>query len=401
MTTAVPGLVRRLLPRDPHEAHRVASPLELLTDLCFVVAVAAAATEFHHAVSSHHAAEGALGFGMAFFAIWWAWLNFTWFASAYDNDDVVYRLLTILQIVGVLVLAAGVPAVFEGSVTVVVIGYVVMRVGLVLQWLRAARHDPVHRRTALRYAAGIVTVQLAWIAFIWVAEVEVLRVPCFVLLALADMAVPVWAERSGMTTWHPHHIAERYSLFFIIVLGETILSASTAISSAFGDPGDRTGVAVVAASSVLIVFSCWWLYFSRDVAEVLDQAAERQVWVSYTWGFGHYVVFASAAMVGAGLAGRVDHWTHHSESAPVVSAAAVTVPVAVLLASIWLVQLRRLDPSRRTGWLFTAAAVLVLAGTFSPVPELVAGLVATALLVVQVRFGSSRGHVPAVLPVAA
>ncbi|WP_375423383.1 low temperature requirement protein A [uncultured Friedmanniella sp.] len=394
MSTAVPGLVRRLLPRDPHEEHRVASPLELLTDLCFVVAIASAADEFHHAVSTHHAAQGALGFAMAFFAIWWAWLNFTWFGSAYDNDDVVYRLLTILQIVGVLVLAAGIPAVFEGEVTVVVIGYVVMRVGLVLQWLRAARHDPGHRRTALRYAAGIVVVQLAWISYIWVAEVEVLRVPCFVLLALADMAVPVWAERTGMTTWHPHHIAERYSLFFIIVLGETVLSASTAVSTALTEQADRAGVAVVAASSVLIVFGCWWLYFSRDVADVLDRAAERQVWVSYGWGFGHYVVFASAAMTGAGLAGRVDHWTRHSESSALVSAASVTVPVAVLVASIWLVQLGRDEASGRTGLRFSVAAVLILAGTFSPLPELVAGLVVAGLLVLQVRAGRP-GQTPA------
>jgi low temperature requirement protein LtrA len=188
-----------------------------------------------------------------------------------------------------------------------------------------------------------------------------------------------------MTTWHPHHIAERYSLFFIIVLGETILSASTALSSAFAQPADRAGVAVVASSSVLIVFGCWWLYFSRDVADVLDRAAERQVWVSYGWGFGHYVVFASAAMTGAGLAGRVDHWTRHSESSALVSAAAVTVPVAVLLASIWLVQLRQHGASRRSSLLFTLAALLVLAGTFSPLPELVAGLVVTALLVLQVR----------------
>lgn len=385
MTTAAPALVRRLLPRDPHEPHRVASPLELLTDLCFVVAVAAAADEFHHALTGGHAVDGAVGFAMSFFAIWWAWLNFTWFGSAYDNDDVVYRLLTILQIVGVLVLAAGVPAVFEGHVTVVVVGYVVMRVALVVQWLRAARHDAAHRPTALRYARGIVAVQLAWIAFIWVSEVDALRVPLFVLLAVLEMAVPVWAERPGMTTWHPHHIAERYSLFFIIVLGETVLSATSAISAAFADPGGRAGVAVVAASSILIVFSCWWLYFSTEVAGVLDRAAEARVWVSFGWGFGHYFVFASAAMVGACLAGRVDHWTHHGEASGLVTGAAVTVPVAVLVTSIWLVQLRQRGTSRRTGVLFLLAALLVLAGTFTPLPELVAGLVVAALLVVQVR----------------
>ena len=391
MTAALPGLVRRLAPRDPREQHRVASPLELLTDLCFVVAVAAAASELHHAVSADAAAHGVIGFAMAFFAIWWAWLNFTWFGSAYDNDDVVYRLYTILQILGVLVLASGIPGVFEGHFATVVGGYVVMRVGLVLQWLRAARHDPVHRQTCLRYAAGIVVVQLAWLSFPWLAQVEVLRLPGFLLFALADMAVPVWAERAGMTTWHPHHIAERYSLFFIIVLGETILSGTTAIGSGLADPEARVGVAVVVLSSVLIVFSCWWLYFSRDVADVLEGSAEREEWASFGWGFGHYFVFASAAAVGAALAARVDHWTHHSQAAGVVSAAALAVAVAVLLASIWLVQLRRGRASARTAVPFAVAVVLVLLGIATPVPELVAGLVAAVLLVVEVRLAAAEG----------
>ena len=50
---------------------------------------------------------------MVFFAIWWAWMNFTWFASAYDTDDAPYRVLTLVQMAGVLVLAAGVPTAFD------------------------------------------------------------------------------------------------------------------------------------------------------------------------------------------------------------------------------------------------------------------------------------------------
>jgi len=71
---------------------------------------------------------------MAFFAIFWAWLNFTWFGSDYDNDGVLYRLLTILQIVGSLVLAAGIPKMFDGSFVLGVSGYIIMRIALVTQW---------------------------------------------------------------------------------------------------------------------------------------------------------------------------------------------------------------------------------------------------------------------------
>lgn len=87
-----------MLPRSPDEEHRAATPLELFFDLVFVVAVAQAAGRLHHAVSGGHAGDALLGYGMVFFAIWWAWMNFTWFASAYDTDDVAYRLLVLVQL---------------------------------------------------------------------------------------------------------------------------------------------------------------------------------------------------------------------------------------------------------------------------------------------------------------
>ncbi len=106
-------IVRPLSPRDPHEEHRTASPLELFTDLCYVVAIAQAALSLHHEISEGHAGHGLVWFGVSFFAIFWAWLNFVWFNSAYDPDDTINRLLTLLQVFGSLVLAAGVPDVLQ------------------------------------------------------------------------------------------------------------------------------------------------------------------------------------------------------------------------------------------------------------------------------------------------
>jgi low temperature requirement protein LtrA len=122
--------------RDGAEEHRAATPLELLFDLCFVVAVALAADDLHHALSEGHPEYGK--YLMVFFAIWWAWMNVTWFASAYDTDDVPYRLATFTQIAGALTLAAGVPRAFEhDDYAVVTLGYAIMRTALAAQWLRA------------------------------------------------------------------------------------------------------------------------------------------------------------------------------------------------------------------------------------------------------------------------
>lgn len=395
---ATARLLRPLGPRDPQEKGRVASELELLTDLCFVVAVGQAALALHHGLTSGHAGEAVIGYAMAFFAIWWAWLNFSWFSSAYDNDDVGFRLLTILQIVGVLTLASGITnlsaglAEGSGHFGLIIIGYVIMRVGLVLQWLRAARNDPAHRQTCLRYAFGIVVVQLGWIAYYPATHVEVLVLPLFALLVACELVVPFWAERTGETTWHPHHIAERYGLFFMIVLGETILSSTLAVQESFtGETEHRVAVAAVTAGGVLIVFSLWWLYFSRDAAEVLERARRDGTNLQYLFGFGHYVIFAAAAAVGAGLAARTEQVAHpEDDHLDLVTSAAVTVPVAILLIAMWAVHLRLHGSSWRTALPFFGAAVIVLASTPLPFSELLAGVVVALLVVVETRLVASE-----------
>src|SRR6478735_4519133 len=103
---------RRMGGRDPHEEHRVATPLELLFDLTFVIAFGLAASQFAHALAQAHYFAALVGFGFACFAICWAWINFSWFASAYDTDDWIFRLVTMVQMIGVIVLAIGLPRMF-------------------------------------------------------------------------------------------------------------------------------------------------------------------------------------------------------------------------------------------------------------------------------------------------
>ena len=151
-------------PRDIDEEHRASTPLELLFDLSFVVAVSQAADQLNAALGAGHFHTAIVSYLLVFFAIWWAWVNFTWFASAYDVDDLLYRLLTFVQIIGVLILAAGVESAFTaGNFTVMTIGYVVMRIAMVAQWLRAAAGDPAARPAALRYAACISILQIGWV----------------------------------------------------------------------------------------------------------------------------------------------------------------------------------------------------------------------------------------------
>jgi low temperature requirement protein LtrA len=366
--------------RDAAEGHRVSTPLELLFDLCFVVAVGQAAAQLHHALAEGHAGHGVLSFGMVFFAIWWGWLNFSWFASSFDTDDVPYRLATLVQIAGGLTVAAGVDKAFEGNFAIVVIGYVLMRLAAVTQWLRAARQSPEMRTTAYRYAAGITFCQVLWIVRLALPE-SVGLVSFFVVLVL-ELAVPPLAERSGTTAWHPHHIAERYGLFTLIVLGETVLSATTAVKEGFAESEHAGDLVSLAVAGLVLVFAMWWLYFDQPGHARLERG--NSVATALSWGYGHYLIFGSAAAVGAGLELAVDFDRGATEVGGVATALAVTIPVAVFLLSVWLLHIGPTNECRPVAIGFPAAAVLILAASFGPAPIHVTAALAAALVAVVV-----------------
>jgi low temperature requirement protein LtrA len=321
-------------PRDRHEAHRAATPLELFFDLVTVLAVAAAAAGLHHALAEGHPVEGIIGFGTAFFAIWWAWMNYTWFASAYDNGDTLFRLLTLVIMAGSLILATGIPAFFEGGVLWLgVAGYILMRLAMVTLWLRAAAGDPARRTVNRHYAAGIALVQLYWCGFLFGMTHGAPFVPLFLLGVVLELAVPVWAERVGTTPWHRHHIIERYGLMNIIVLGETLLAAVLAIRAAIAGGGLGIDLGIVATAATVTAFGMWWLYFTDD--EHLDSEANQRAFV---WGYGHFLIFAAGAAAGAGFAVQVDLLTEHAHLTRRTADLAVAIPVAVYMFGLWLVR---------------------------------------------------------------
>ncbi|MFI5895362.1 low temperature requirement protein A [Actinoplanes sp. NPDC051513] len=369
--------------RSSDERFRVSTPLELFFDLCFVVAVAQAATPLHHSIADHHVLDGLRGYLMVFFAIWWAWMNFTWFASAYDTDDDVYRITTFVQIAGALVLAAGVSPAFEQTdFRIITIGYVIMRLALVAQWLRAAKSDPQRRHTALRYAVGVSAVQVLWLLRLAAPESWPV-VPIFVLLVLLELAVPIWAERApgGPTSYHPHHIAERYGLFTIIVLGESVSAATIAFRGALDEGEHVAGLIRLAVAGLVIVFALWWLYFDRSAHNLLNSLR-----TSILWGYGHYFIFASAAAVGAGLGVSIDHITGHAEISSAMTGYAIAVPVAIYLFFVWLLHIR---PHQSGPMLaaFPAAAVLALLTPLVPGTLELLSVLLIALVAVNVTLG--------------
>ena len=356
---------RRMGGRDPHEAHRSATPLELLFDLTFVISFGFAASRFAHALAEGHYAVALLGFAFASFAICWAWINFSWFSSAYDTDDWLFRLLTMAQMAGVLVLAIGLPRMFaslednDGRVdnTVMVLGYVIMRIALVLQWLRAAKQDPARRRVCLTYAVAIVLAQIGWTATLFVDLPAAAMFVFICTLVLTELAGPVLAERKdGGTPWHAHHIVERHGLFAIIALGEGVVGTVATLSAVVDTQGWTLDTALVCAAGVGLTFGMWWIYYILPSAHVLREHRER----SFVWGYSQMAIVTAIVATGAGLhvaAYYLEHKAHISAFAVLLTTA---IPVSVFIGSIYALYydlVRRFDPFHLWLLLLTAAVV--------------------------------------------
>ncbi|SLK09101.1 low temperature requirement protein A [Arthrobacter sp. P2b] len=388
--------------RDPHEKHRAATPLELFFDLTFVIAFGVAGSQFAHEIAEAHFVAGLMGFSFAMFAVIWAWINFTWFASAYDTDDWIFRVVTMVQIVGVLILAMGIEPMFHSLVegkhvdnAVIVGGYVIMRLALVAQWLRAARQDPARRETCLRYAKYLALVQLGWIAVL-IIEADVpttffMIVPLIVL----EMSTPYAAERKARTPWHAHHIAERYGLLAIIALGECLIGAIETLRAIVANHGWSVDAALVGFGGTALAFGMWWIYFMLPAGRALHLRRHR----SFLFGYGHIPIFAAIAATGAGLhvaAYFIDHEAHISGA---VAVASIAVPVALFKGSLtWLYSVM-VGPDRTV--ITVAAGVLAAlaasvgmaaAGVSVPVCLLVIVLALGMSVVIDERRGSDRLH---------
>lgn len=367
-----------MLPRDPAQPHRTASTLELFFDLVFVVAVSIASAQLHHALSHGDFVHGITSYAMVFFAVWWAWMNFTWFATSFDTDDWLYRVTTIIQMGGVLVLAAGIPAAFEeGDFTVPVIGYIVMRVAMIAQWLRASRGAADLKGAARRYAIGIAGVQVLWVLFLLIPSGP-LQLVAFVVFALVEVSVPVFAEHRRQTPWHPHHITERYGLFTLIVLGESLLASANAIIDAKNELDSFVPLISISVLTLVVTASLWWIYFWAPHHRAITTFGR-----SLRYGYTHYLVFAAAAAFSAGIEVELDVLIGESHLSTIQASFTVTIPIAIFLLGVWWIAIRE-NADRVVNTVVPVGAAVVLLDAVLPIPVAVSALVLVVIVVVLV-----------------
>jgi low temperature requirement protein LtrA len=356
------------------EDERQASWLELFFDLVLVAAVAALADQLHH----DRSLAGLAVFGGLFIPVWWVWWGFTWYSSAFNADDTTNRLALLAAMAGIGALAVGVPGAAHADSSTFVVAYAGLFALLAALYARAWLLVSTARSLSARYAIGNALGALIWLASLLVDEHW--RPALWVVAMLVLLGSPVLAAASlPMLSYDPRHIAERYGLFTLIVLGESIVATVSSIH-----PRWCTAAVATALLGLVIAAAIWWLYFDRW--RPMPAGGMRS---GYVWAQGHLLVFAGIAAAAVGLELAIE-----AASAGRQLALADRLPLGAGVASYLLAMALIRGATRHTDWvvrlrLATGAIVLAVSLVGGIAPLALVAIIAV-LIVSEVSFELHR-----------
>lgn len=226
---------------------------ELFYDLTFVVAVNQLATTF----SADLSWRGFGNFVLLFLPVWWAWVGQTFYLTRFDSDDLVHQALTAVKMFFVVCLSFSIPQALGAQSHVFVLSYAAIRTLLVVDYLRVSRHVPLARVLAQRYASGFALAVVIWLLSL---VVPISIRPLFWLLAIIlDFAVPFTAgQYATKIPPRTHHLPERFGLFTIIVIGESVAANVIALQNTkFSIP-----TLITAGLGWMTIYFVWHGYFN-------------------------------------------------------------------------------------------------------------------------------------------
>ncbi|MEV6342879.1 low temperature requirement protein A [Actinoplanes sp. NPDC051851] len=296
----------RELVRPPdvnRESNRSATRLELFFDLAFVLLVGRCAD----VLAGDETLAGGFRFVAVLVAGWWAWASTTLYANRFDTDDAIFRLLTLTGMAGVLVMTAATEQAIGAHARWFALGYLLLRLVLIAGYLRVWRRLPEARAGIRPYLYGHAAggacwaVSLAvpekWSSLLWAAGVGL------------DLLGPVMATRvPDAPPLHMEHLPERFGLFVILVLGESVAAVAVGLRDGHWEPG----VVTAAGFAFLVAAALWWSYFDlsggaakRRLVQEGGERIRRRVHDFYV--YAHLPVAISLAAVAVGLEHAVMH----------------------------------------------------------------------------------------------
>jgi len=291
--------------RTLNEGERSATWLELFFDLVFVGAVAMLSTRLAHLESLKE-----IGSYVGYFTlIWWLWASHTFYANRFDTDDFIYRFLATIQMIAITFIAVSLSYNHKGESThFFALGYTVSRFVIVLLYIRAYRYIEEIRRLTLGYAIGFGIGAIFWYGSIWVSEP--LRFIFWGIALGIDLLTPYLLRRlQAKVPLDISHFPERFGLFTILVLGETVIAVVMGLSHVDW----QINTTVVGVAGIILAVTLWWLHFDNVDGFVVRRRGKKKDWRPTAWIYGHLPLSIGLAMTGVGVELAISETDHHGE----------------------------------------------------------------------------------------
>jgi len=241
---------------EPAE-HRTTA-VELLWDLVFVFAVTRVST-----LLASHLTWAGFGRSMLVLAlVWWAWSAFVWAANAQATESRELRLCLLLATAVTFITGLALPQAFSGGATLFAVTYAVVR------FLHLALYADASRKGQAAWSAIVgfaitVTIGMA-LLIVGALFGGGAQIALWAAAVVIDYAGPAWLTRErlrGLQSVAVEHFAERYGLFVIICLGESIVAIGVGAGS---HPHLDAALVAKVSLGLLATTAMWWTYFDRS-----------------------------------------------------------------------------------------------------------------------------------------
>ena len=379
---------RRPLLREDEDEVRRASWLELFVDLMFVAIISA----LSRALATDISLDGVARYILVFLPAWWIWLGLTVYNDRLDTDDVSHRLSFFAIMIALGGMAVSVRTFFGAGFAVYALSYAAARVVIIALWLRGGLHNPRLRPLVARYAIGFSVAALMWLAAIAVPWPG--RLVIVVLAILVDFGTPLTTMRlqNRLPRLSRSHLPERFGLFILIVLGESVISVEQAVGNDFL----RGSLAHVAAgpATLTLAFVIWWLYFDH----VAENPPLPSPLVTVLWTYPHLVLVLALGAMGA----SVQAYVTVLSAAPAPAIMLICFSVGIAYAMVGVLEFmtepsaERAHPARSLGvhgGSAVAAVALGLTGGAVDAMWVFASLVALGAIQIAYGFASRARHI--------
>jgi low temperature requirement protein LtrA len=365
-------------------SERRTAPIELFWDLVFAFAITRVTALLVADLSWR-------GFGHAMLAlalVWWAWSAFVWVTNAQDPNTPSFRAALLLGSALIFIAGLAVPQAYGSEGTLFAATYAGVRVLHLVLYVDASRRGQASL-SAITGFAVTVTIGMALLLAGSFAG-EGLRIPLWVAAAAIDYAGPAWLTRDRLRELQQvavAHFAERYSLFVIICLGESIV----AIGIGAGAGGQSLSAASVTAVTLalLIAIGLWWTYFDRFATVAEERLRDHHdpvIAAADAYSYLHLAVVAGIIIFAVGARAATAHATAHLSVGARLAMCGGVATYLLAHAAFLLRMVRRIHP----GELVAAGLALVVFAFSGGLPGWAAAGVLTIDLALLVGYEMIR-----------